>query len=144
MIDREFRVGDRVTCNIFGLGEVIEIDNDYITVIFSNKIIGTYSKDGKYNINLKRTLFILPKIKPTLKQVIEKYKQLLDEVDEVEFIQGSLNWFLDFYCDRIDYNYKIDIGSNIRYYQLNIKYITLENARKIEEEINNFIKGEEK
>ena len=144
MIDREFRVGDRVTCNMFGLGEVIEIDNDYITVIFSNKIIGTYSKDGKYNTNFKRTLFILPKIKPTLKQIKEKFKQLLDEVEEIEFIQGSLNWFLDFYCDCIDYNYKIDIGNNIRYYQLNIKYITLENARKIEEEMNKFVKGEEK
>lgn len=33
MIDRDFRVGDRVTCNMYGLGEVIEIDDDYVNKI---------------------------------------------------------------------------------------------------------------
>lgn len=78
------------------------------------------------------------------KQVREKYKQLLDEVGEVEFVEGGQNWFLNFYCDCNDcnYNYKINIRNNVYYYQLNIKYITLENARKIVEQMNEFMEGE--
>ena len=140
MIDREFRVGDKVTCNVYGIGEVVEIYDDYITVIFSNKIIGTYSKDGKYNTNFKRTLFILPKIKPTLKQVKEKYKQLLDEVGEVEFVKGEYNYFLIAYFE----NGKYYFNSSYNTYEnsFHIKYITKENIDKIVEEMNKFIKGE--
>lgn len=139
MIDREFRAGDKVTCNMYGLGEVIGIDDDYIIVIFSNKIIGTYSKDGKYNINLKRTLFILPKIKPTLKQVKEKYKQLLDEVGEVEFVEGEYNYFLIAYFENGKYYF--NLSYNTYENSFNRKYITKENIDKIVEEMNKFIKG---
>ena len=142
MIDREFRVGDKVTCNMFGLGEVIEIDNYYITVIFSNKIIGTYSKDGKYNIKAKRTLFILPKIKPTKQQIKEKFKQLLDEVEEVKFKYWEGN-----YTVQIENDYKNKTIECYFYYDMcneyiNKKYISKQNAERIVEEMNEFIKGE--
>ena len=140
MIDREFRVGDKVTCNMFGLGEVIEIDNYYITVIFSNKINGTYSKDGKYNIKAKRTLFILPKIKPTLKQVKEKYKQLLDEFVEVEFVEGEYNYFLIAYFENGKYYFNLNYSTYEN--DFNKKYITKENTDKIVEQMHEFIKGE--
>ena len=140
MIDREFRVGDRVTCNMYGLGEVVEIDDDYITVIFSNKIIGTYSKDGKYNINTKRTLFILPKQKPTKQQIKEKFKQLLDEVEEVEFVEGERNYCLIAYFENGKYYF--DLNYSTYENDFNKKYITKENTDKIVEEINKFIKGE--
>ncbi len=122
MIDREFRVGDKVTCNMFGLGEVIEIDNDYITVIFSNKIIGTYSKDGKYNINLKRTLFILPPQKPTKQQIKEKFKQLLDEVKEVEFKFEEKNYCVHSYYDNEDkkYCFFLNNTSTFEFFIINI------------------------
>ncbi len=140
MINREFRIGDKVTCNMFGLGEVIEIDNDYITVIFSNKIIGTYSKDGKYSTYFKRTLFILPKIKPTLKQVKEKYKQLLDEVGEVEFVEGERNYCSIAYFENGKYyfNLSYDTYGN----SFNKKYITKESAEFIMKQMNELIDKE--
>ena len=142
MIDREFRIGDRVTCNIYGLGEVIEIDNDYITVIFSNKIIGTYSKDGKYNINTKRTLFVLPKKKPTKQQMKEKFKQLLDNVEEVEFIHGEENYTVRSYYwhEEKEYHFKVEYWRANEYF--NHKYISKQNAERIAEEMNEFKKGE--
>lgn len=142
MIDREFRVGDKVTCNIFGLGEVIEIDDDYITVIFSNKIIGTYSKDGKYNINTKRTLFILPKQKPTKQQIKEKFKQLLDEVEEVEFKFEEKNYCVHSYYDNEDKEYCFFLNNTSTFEFFYYKYITKQNAERIVEQINKFVKGE--
>ena len=140
MIDREFRIGDRVTCNIFGLGEVIKVYGNEIVVEFYNKGKRNYNSDGKYSNNFKRTLFILPKIKPTLKQIKEKFKQLLDEVEEVEFVEGEYNYFLIAYFENGKYyfNLSYDTYGN----SFNKKYITKENTDKIVEEINKFIKGE--
>lgn len=140
MIDREFRVGDRVTCNMYGIGEVVEID-DFIgvNVRFQNNIIRYYSQNGKVDIDFKRTLFILPKIKPTLKQVKEKYKQLLDEVGEVEFVEGEYNYFLIAYFENGKYYF--NLSYNTYENSFNRKYITKENIDKIVEEMNKFIKG---
>ena len=142
MIDREFRVGDKVTCNMYGLGEVTSVREKCVIVRFLNGHEEDYSLDGKcYDIG-KRTLFILPKIKPTLKQVKERCKQLLDEVKEVEFINGGKNWFLNFYCDCSDGVYRFNKGINNYNFQFAVKYISLKDTDKIVEEMNKFVKGE--
>lgn len=142
MIEREFRIGDRVTCNMYGLGEVTSVREKCVIVRFLNGHEEDYSLDGKcYDIG-KRTLFILPQQKPTLKQVKEKYKQLLYDVDEVEFVDGDENWYIYFYYCSIDGVYKINKEQNNRYFNLNIKYISLDDADKIVEEMNKFVKGE--
>ena len=71
MIDREFRIGDRVTCNMFGLGEVIKISYNYVYVEFLSGVIENFLLDGKRFAHSKRTLFILQPIKPT-KQKVKK------------------------------------------------------------------------
>ena len=141
MINREFRVGDKVTCNIFGLGEVIEIDKSYVFVKFDiSDLKMNYLKNGKFNRESKITLFILPKVKPTLKQVKEKYKQLLDEVGEVEFVEGEYNYCLIAYFENGKYYF--NLSYNIDENGFNEKYITKENAEKIIEQMHEFIKGE--
>ena len=140
MIDREFRVGDRVTCNIYGLGIVTEIHEIMLVVKLDKGSCRQYYLDGTTTYPSKRSLFILPKIKPTLKQVKEKYKQLLDEVGEVEFVKGEYNYFLIAYFE----NGKYYFNSSYNTYEnsFHIKYITKENLDKIVEEMNKFIKGE--
>ena len=142
MIDREFRVGDRVTCNIYGLGKIIEMDKEYycVIVLFKNNIIKYYNIGGKLDSVSKRTLFILPPIKPTKQQVKEKFKQLLDEVGEVEFVEGEYNYYLNAYFE----NGKCYFNLSYNTYEnsFNRKYITKENIDKIVEEMNKFIKGE--
>ena len=142
MIDREFRVGDRVTCNIYGLGKIIEMDKEYycVIVLFKNNIIKYYNIGGKLDSVSKRTLFILPPIKPTKQQVKEKFKQLLDEVGEVEFVEGEYNYFLIAYFENGKYYF--NLSYNTYENSFNRKYITKENIDKIVEQINNFIKGE--
>ena len=142
MIDRDFRVGDKVTCNMFGLGKVIEIDNDYITVIFSNKIIGTYSKDGKYNTNFKRTLFIIPKQKPTDEEILNKFNELVNNTPEVYFIPNERNYYVEGFFDYEENKYNFDKCYNKTIKFLRTKYISETTADSILTEMNNFIKGE--
>ena len=142
MIDREFRIGDRVTCVLFGKGIIERVSVKFIDVKFENGRKEVYYKDGKYTEIMNRTLFIIQPQKPTLKQIKEKYKQLLDEVEEVEFIEGGSNWFLDFYYCSLDCVYKINKEKNNHYYYLNIKYISLDDAEKIINEMEKFIEGE--
>lgn len=110
--------------------------------IFENGIKEVYYKDGKYTEIMNRTLFIIPPQKPTLKQVKEKYKQLLYDVDEVEFVDGDENWYVDFYYYSIDGVYKINKEQNNNYFRFNIKYISLDDAEKIVNEMEKFIEGE--
>ena len=142
MIDRDFRVGDRVTCNIYGLGKIIEMDKEYycVIVLFKNNIIKYYNIGGKLDSVSKRTLFILPPIKPTKQQVKEKFKQLLDEAGEVEFVEGEYNYFLIDYFENGKYYF--NLSYNTYENSFNRKYITKENIDKIVEEMNKFIKGE--
>lgn len=142
MVEREFRVGDRVTCNMYGLGEVTSVREKCVIVRFLNGHEEDYSLDGKcYDIG-KRTLFILPKQKPTLKQVKEKYKQLLDEVGEVEFVDMNDNYcVLSYYCwDSKKYTFKVECWNNNEYFQS--KYISKLDSEKIVEQMNKFMKGE--
>ena len=139
MIDREFRVGDRVTCNMYGLGEVVEIHETMLVVKLDKGSCRQYYLDGTTTYPSKRSLFILPKVKPTLKQVKEKYKQLLDEVGEVEFVEGEYNYFLIAYFENGKYYF--NLSYNTYENSFNRKYITKENIDKIVEEMNKFIKG---
>lgn len=139
MIEREFRVGDKVTCNVLGIGTVYHIDSIRVYVRRGDKNF-IYSQDGKIWNESKRTLFILPKIKPTLKEIKEKFKQLLDEVEEVEFVEGEYNYFLIAYFENGKYYF--NLSYNTYENSFNRKYITKENIDKIVEEMNKFIKGE--
>ena len=142
MIDREFRVGDKVTCVLFGKGIIERISVKFLDVKFENGIQEVYYKDGKYTEIMNRTLFILPKVKPTLKQIKEKFKQLLDEVEEVKFKYWEGN-----YTVQIENDYKNKTIECYFYYDMcneyiNKKYISKQNAERIVEEMNEFIKGE--
>ena len=143
MIEREFRVGDRVTCNLYGLGEVTIIREKCVIVRFLNGHEEDYSLDGKcYDIG-KRTLFILPPQKPTKQQIKEKYKQLLDEVEEVKFKYWEGN-----YTVQIENDYKNKTIECYFYYDMcneyiNKKYISKQDAEKIVKQMNKFIEGQE-
>lgn len=142
MIDREFGVGDKVTCNVYGLGEVTSVREKCVIVRFLNGHEEDYSLDGKcYDIG-KRTLFILQKQKHTKQQIKEKFKQLLDEVEEIEFIYDTKN-----YCVELEYIHnKKEYDCIFNYYlyteDLNIKYISKLEAKRIVEEMNEFMEGE--
>lgn len=144
MVKREFRVGDRVTCNMYGLGVVeliTECDNDNcVWVVFDNGQKYCYMKDGKYTSKRKRTLFIIPKIKPTLQEVKNKYKELLDSVEEVEFVKGNKNHFVHAYQDHDNDCLYFGNGLNFSVNHLRYKYIKESDTKMIIEEMNNFIK----
>ena len=140
MIDREFRIGDRVTCNIYGLGIVTEIHETMLVVKLDKGSCRQYYLDGTTTYPSKRSLFILPKVKPTKQQIKEKYKQLLDEVGEVEFVEGEYNYCLIAYFENGKYYF--NLSYNIDENGFNEKYITKENAEKIIEQMHEFIKGE--
>ena len=142
MIEREFRVGDKVTCNMYGLGEVTSVREKCVIVRFLNGHEEDYSLDGKcYDIG-KRTLFILPQQKPTKQQIKEKFKQLLDEVEEVEFIFRKDNYgVLSYYCyEEKEYYFEVNCWEVNEYF--NYKYISKQDAETIVEQMNEFIKGE--
>ena len=141
MIEREFRVGDRVTCNLYGLWEVTIIREKCVIVRFLNGHEEDYSLDGKcYDIG-KRTLFILPQQKPTKQQIKEKFKQLLDEVEEVEFKETVYNYNVrSYYCRDIKkYFFDVDCWRFNEY--IHCKYISKLDAEKIVEQMNKFMEG---
>ena len=142
MIDREFRVGDKVTCNILGIGVIIKVEIDSVMVEFTNKRKAIYNNDGTYCSSFKRTLFILPPQKPTKQQIKEKFKQLLDEVEEVEFIHGEENYTVRSYYwhEEKEYHFKVEYWRANEYF--NHKYISKQNAETIVKEMNEFKKGE--
>ena len=142
MIEREFRVGDKVTCNMYGLGEVTSVREKCVIVRFLNGHEEDYSLDGKcYDIG-KRTLFILPQQKPTKQQIKEKFKQLLDEVEEVEFKHKEKNYYveLEYLHDKEEYCFSFH--SYIYVENLYTKYISRLDATRIVEKMNKFVKGE--
>ena len=143
MIDREFRVGDKVTCNMYGLGEVTSVREKCVIVRFLNGHEEDYSLDGKcYDIG-KRTLFILPQQKPTKQQIKEKFKQLLDEVEEIEFKEKVDNYIVCSYYCWYTKKYFFDVDcwkiDECFYY----KYISKLDAERIVEEMNKFMEGQE-
>ena len=141
MIDREFRVGDKVTCVLFGIGIVVNVQLDIVTIEFD---VGrrAYNKDGKYYQCYKRTLFILPPQKPTKQQIKEKFKQLLDEAEEVEFAHKKSNYIVRsyYYHETKECYFEVDHFQAIEYFFY--KYISKQDAEKIVEQMNEFIKGE--
>ena len=141
MIDREFRVGDRVTCALYGIGKIKEIDDELIYVNFSDTFNRNYLKDGRYCIEFKRTLFILPPQKPTKQQIKEKFKQLLDEVEEVEFKHKEKNYHVELEYLHDKEKYDFSFYSYIYVENLYTKYISRLDAIRIVEQMNKFIKG---
>lgn len=73
MIDREFRVGDRVTCALFGKGDITHIGDKLLTVEFDTGNRECYYLSGKYIEAVNRTLFIIPKQKPTNEEILNKF-----------------------------------------------------------------------
>lgn len=144
MVKREFRVGDRVTCNVHGLGVVKLVAGDYddnsVGVIFDNSQQYIYMKDGKYMSGSKRTLFIIPKKKPTTQEVKNKYKELLDSVEEVEFVAGENN-----YCviptEHDGKNvFTFRKTEYVSFNHLNFKYISKKDADMIVKKMQEFVK----
>ena len=142
MIDREFRVGDRVTCALYGIGKIKEIDDELIYVNFSDTFNRNYLKDGRYCIEFKRTLFILPPQRPTKQQIKEKFKQLLDEAEEVEFAHKKSNYIVRSYYshETKECYFEVDHFQAIEYFFY--KYISKQDAERIVEEMNKFVEGE--
>ena len=142
MIDREFRIGDRVTCNIYGLGIVTEIHETMLVVKLDKGSCRQYYLDGTTTYPSKRSLFILPKVKPTKQQIKEKFKQLLDNVEEVEFKHKEKNYYveLEYLHDKEEYCFSFH--SYIYVENLYTKYISRLDATRIVEEMNKFIKKE--
>lgn len=147
MVTREFRVGDRVTCNFNGKGIVKDVHGEPGTkykfdVLFDSGIELNYDKEGKAYSNYKRTLYIIPKRKPTLAEVKTKYRELLGSIEEVGFVMIEKNYFTDcsFVCS--DKKYRFDTSYNIDYEYFNIKYMSKKDADMIVEEMKKFIETE--
>ena len=144
MIDREFRVGDKVTCNVYGIGEVVGI-GDFIygvVVRFKDNIIRYYSQNGKVDIDSKRTLFIIPKQNPTNEEILNKFNELVNNTPEVYFIPNEKNYYVEgcFYCEENKYVFYKCFNTSNKF--LRTKYINKIKADSILTELNNFIKGE--
>lgn len=142
MIDREFRVGDKVTCNMFGLGEVTSVREKCVIVRFLNGHEEDYSLDGKcYDIG-KRTLFIIPNRKPTNEEILNKFNELVNNTPEVYFIPNEKNYYVEgcFYYEENKYVFDKCYNKTIKF--LRTKYISETKAELILTEMNNFIKGE--
>ena len=147
MIKREFRVGDKVTCNFNGKGIVKDVDKEpgtkyKIDVLFDSGVELDYNTEGKAYSNYKRTLYIIPKRKPTLAEVKAKYKELLDSVEEVEFTQEKENFFTECtFCNNSE-EYEFSASYMVYYEYLGTKYISEKDADSIVEEMKKFIETE--
>ena len=144
MIDREFRVGDRVTCALFGIGVIRHIGGKLITVEFDKEKTECYYLGGKYTEYMNRTLFIIPKQKPTNEEILNKFNELVNNTPEVCFIPNEKNYFVEGYfdCEKNKYVFYKWFNKTDKF--LRTKYISETKADSILIEINNFIKGEEK
>ena len=147
MVKREFRVGDKVTCNFNGKGIVKDVDKEpgtkyKIDVLFDSGVELDYNTEGKAYSNYKRTLYIIPKRKPTLAEVKAKYKELLASVEEVEFVYDKANYFMNcsFHCSITGYEF--DVLYHTKREFLDTKYISEKDADSIVEEMKKFIETE--
>ncbi len=144
MIDREFRIGDRVTCVLFGKGDIIYIGNKLLRIKFDRGNIEYYYLSGKYTETMNRTLFIIPNRKPTNEEILNKFNELVNNTPEVYFIPNEKNYCVEgcFHYEENKYNFHKCYNKTIKF--LRTKYISETKADSILIEINNFIKGEEK
>ena len=142
MIDREFRVGDRVTCNMYGLGEVVEIHETMLVVKLDKGSCRQYYLDGTTTYPSKRSLFILPNRKPTNEEILNKFNELVNNTPEVYFIPNEKNYFVEGYfdCEKNKYVFYKWFNKTDKF--LRTKYISETKVDSILIEINNFIKGE--
>lgn len=146
-MENNFKIGDRVTCNIYGIGEITDIDvSSYpICVNFESGIENYYTGDGRSNYYSKKVLFLIPKKKLTLDEkwdiVKKRYKELLNNTEAVVFKNFENNYNLSL-LKHSDYN-------NINIYKwltsdfedANIKYISDKDAKLIKEEIEKLIES---
>ena len=142
MIDREFRVGDRVTCVLFGKGIIERVSVKFIGVKFENGIEEGYYKNGKYTEKMNRTLFIIPKRKPTNEEILNKFNELVNNTPEVYFIPNERNYYVEGCFDFKENKYDFHKCFNEKIKFLRTKYISETKVDLILTELNNFIKGE--
>ena len=142
MIDREFRVGDRVTCALFGIGVIRHIGSKLITVEFTQEKTECYYLSGKYTEAMNRTLFIIPKQKPTNEEILNKFNELVNNTEEVCFIPGEKNYYVEGCLDFKENEYTFHKYFNEKIKFLRTKYISETKVDLILTELNNFIKGE--
>lgn len=142
MIDREFRVGDRVTCVLFGKGVITYIGDKLLRVEFDRGNIECYYLSGKYIEAMNRTLFIIPKQKPTNEEILNKFNELVNNTPEVYFIPDEKNYYVEgcFHYEENKYNFHKCYNKTIKF--LRTKYISETKAELILTKMNNFIKGE--
>ena len=142
MIEREFRVGDKVTCVLFGKGDITYIGDELLRVKFDKGNIECYYLSGKYIEAMNRTLFIIPKQKPTNEEILNKFNELVNNTAEVCFIPNEKNYYVEgcFYCEENKYVFNKSFNKTIKF--LRTKYISETKVDSILIEINNFIKGE--
>lgn len=142
MIEREFRVGDKVTCVLFGKGIIERVSVKFIDVKFENGRKEVYYKEGKYTEIMNRTLFIIPNRKPTNEEILNKFNELVNNTPEVYFIPNERNYYVEgfFDCEENKYVFNKSFNKTIKF--LRTKYISETKAELISTEMNNFIKGE--
>lgn len=142
MINREFRVGDRVTCALFGIGVIRHIGGKLITVEFDKEKTESYYLGGKYTEYMNRTLFIIPKQKPTNEEILNKFNELVKDAEEVCFIPDEKNYYVEGCFDFKENEYTFHKCFNEKIKFLRTKYISETKVDLILTELNNFIKGE--
>ena len=142
MINREFRVGDRVTCALFGKGDITYIGDELLRVEFDRGNIECYYLSGKYTETMNRTLFIIPKRKPTNEEILNKFNELVNNSPEVYFIPNEKNYYVEgcFDCEENKYVFYKCFNTSNKF--LRTKYINKIKVDLILTELNNFIKGE--
>ena len=142
MIDREFRVGDRVTCVLFGKGDIIYIGYELLRVKFDKGNIEYYYLSGKYTETMNKTLFIIPKQKPTNEEILNKFNELVNNTAEVCFIPNEKNYFVEGYfdCEKNKYVFYKWLNKTDKF--LRAKYISETKVDSILIEMNNFMEGE--
>ena len=142
MIDREFRIGDKVTCVLFGKGIIERVSVKFIDVKFENGRKEVYYKEGKYTEIMNRTLFIIPNRKPTNEEILNKFNELVNNTPEVCFIPNEKNYFVEGYfdCEKNKYVFYKWFNKTDKF--LRTKYISETKVDLILTELNNFIKGE--
>ena len=142
MINREFRVGDRVTCALFGIGDITYIGDELLRVEFDKGNRECYYLSGKYIEAMNRTLFIIPNRKPTNEEILNKFNELVNNTPEVYFIPNERNYYVEGFFDYEENKYDFHKCFNKTNKFLRIKYISETKAELILTEMNNFIKGE--
>ena len=142
MINREFRVGDRVTCALFGKGDITYIGDELLRVEFDKGNIECYYLSGKYTEAMNRTLFIIHKQNPTNEEILNKFNELVNNTPEVYFIPNEKNYFVEGYfdCEKNKYVFYKWFNKTDKF--LRTKYISETTADSILTEMNNFMEGE--